>query len=274
MIKSIKKAIDILLYLSNFPEEPMPLWRITQDMDMNKTTCFHILETLHDSLLIEKVSSREGYRLGPVAYMLTRYGRYQESLIVVCLPIIKWLKRQIDATILLTVVCDGIKYIILHVDGEERFDYKNSEIIQGHLETTATGMLMMAYMDGESMRRVNYRSGRKKDGEQETTQAALMHKRLLKKIQTDGYAHVSIAAEQRQSYAFRIWDGKRTVAAIGVLYANKKDNEEMRRDVIKKGKLAAKEISRRLMFRVVDDNCNNVSDNKKKEAGGLVNENC
>lgn len=252
MIKSIQKAVDVLLYLSDTPEEPISLHQISQELEMNKTTCLHILETLHESLLVEKVSRHDGYRLGPAAYMLTRYGRYQESLCEVCLPIIKWLNKQIDATILLTVICDGIKYIILHVDADERFDFKNSEIIQGHLETTATGRLMMAYMDNESLQRALSRCGRQ-SGEAENSEELETLKKQLKKYQKNGYSHLNITEEQRQSYAFRIWDGKRTVAALGVLYANKKDSPEMRERVIAKGRLAAKEISRRLMFKTVEE---------------------
>jgi len=232
------------MLLSDSPETPIPLHRMAEMLSLNKTTCHHILETLQESLLVEKVSRTDGYRLGPAAYMLTRYGRYQESLIDVCQPIVKWLNHQLDATVLLTVVCDGIKYIILHIDNEERFDYRNSEIIQGHLETTATGLLMLSGMDKESLQRVDYR---RKAGDAAPVPAD--RQRKLKQIRHNGYAYVHDEEQQRHSYAFRIHDGRRTVAAIGVLYADRKDSAEMREKVIAKGRAAANEISRRLMFR-------------------------
>ena len=244
MIQSIQKAVAVLMLLSDSPETPVPLHKMAEMLSLNKTTCHHILETLQESLLVEKVSRTDGYRLGPAAYMLTRYGRYQESLIDVCQPIVKWLNRQLDATVLLTVVCDGIKYIILHIDNEERFDYRNSEIIQGHLETTATGLLMLSGMDKESLQRVDYH--RKAN---ESAPAPADRDRKLKQIRHNGYAYVHDEAQQRHSYAFRIHDGRRTVAAIGVLYSDRKDSSEMREKVISKGRAAANEISRRLMFR-------------------------
>lgn len=258
MIQSIQKAIAVLFLLSDSPETPIPLHKMAETLDMNKTTCHHVLETLRESLLVEKVSRADGYRLGPAAYMLTRYGRYQESLIEVCRPIIKWLNRQVDATVLLTVVCDGIKYIILHIDNEERFDYRNSEIIQGHLDTTATGLLMLSGMDKESMQRVDYRCR----GNAETVTHE-DRKRILKKIRQSGYAYVHDAQEQRHSYAFRIHDGRRTVAAVGVLYAARKDSPEMRERVISKGRAAANEISRRLMFRA-EPCCADLQDKSEK----------
>lgn len=244
MIQSIQKAVAVLMYLSDAPEKPVPLHRLAQALDMNKTTCHHVLETLQESLLVEKVSRTDGYRLGPAAYMLTRYGRYQESLIEVCRPIVKWLNQQLDATVLLTVVCDGIKYIILHIDNEERFDYRNSEIIQGHLETTATGLLMLASMDKESLRRVDYRLR----GSAAALEGAELEKKLVR-IRKNNYAHVFDEEKKRHSYAFRIHDGWRTVAAIGVLISDHKNTPETREKIILKGRTAAGEISRRLMFR-------------------------
>lgn len=249
MIKSIQKAVDILLYLSNEPEKPVALHDIARDLDINKTTCYHILETLQESLLVEKISRREGYRLGPTAYMLTRYGRYQESLVEICTPVIRWLNKQLDESVLLSVACDGIKYIIMYIDGDERFDFKDSEIVRGSLETTATGQMMMAYMDAENLSRVYDRCKQRGCAIQEQEAFA----RRLKAIRQQGYAHVDNVGEQRQSFAFRIWDGKRTVGAIGVLYANRRDSPQMRQRVIGKGKIAAQEISRRLIFREADD---------------------
>jgi len=245
MINSVKKAMDILAYLSNSPEESVPLKKLSQDLGLNKSTCSHILDTLCTSLFVERVSRKDGYRLGAGAYMLTRYGRYQESLIEICSPVIKWLNDQLDATVFLTVVCDGMKYIIFHIDSEEHIDIHHSEIIQGNIETTASGLLMMAYMDTESLERVASRSNRKECWG--AISAAMENQ--LRKIRGNGYAQVSDEAEKRQSFAFRIWDGNRTVASIGVLYPNSKNTQEMRRKVIVQGKTAAAEVSRRLMFK-------------------------
>lgn len=248
MIQSIKKAIDILYYLADEPEKAIPLGEIARRMDMNKTTCAHILNTLCETALVERISRRAGYRLGPGCFMLSRYGRYQQSLIEVCMPVMSWLKKQIDATVLIAVVSDGTKYIVQNIEGEERLQYAASSIIKGHIIDTATGTLLMAYMDKDCLGRVYFRSKDedKKDFMQHLP-SDINQEKLFQQIRNDGYYHLSVENEDRQAFSFRIWDGRGTVAAIGVLYANEKDSAQMRRLVVAKGKIAATEISRRLI---------------------------
>ena len=70
----------------------------------------------------------------------------------------------------------------------------------------------------------------------------------LKKIRVQGYSHCSIPAERHQSYAFKVMDGEKNVASLGVLYTDLKDSPEYREKVIKSGRIAAAEISRRKAF--------------------------
>ena len=244
MVKSVKKAIDILFYLSNDPENAIQLNQICKALDLNKSTCSHLLDTLCDSLMVEHVSRKEGYRLGPNAYLLTRYGRYQESLIEICSPIIRWLREKVSATVFLTVVCDGIKYIIFHEDGGETLDLRNGEIIKGNIETTASGQLMMAYMDQESLDRVCRRS---EDAGRFAKEMA-SREGYFRKIRERGYAHLYDEVNNRHSFAFRIWDGRKTVASIGLTYPDAVDSPQTRSHVTKMGRAAAEEINRRLRF--------------------------
>ena len=70
----------------------------------------------------------------------------------------------------------------------------------------------------------------------------------LKKIRMQGYSHCSIPSEKQQSYAFKVMDGEKNIASLGVLYFDLKDSPEYREKVIKSGKIAAAEISRRKAF--------------------------
>ena len=70
----------------------------------------------------------------------------------------------------------------------------------------------------------------------------------LKKIRVQGYSHCSIPTESHQSYAFKVMDGEKNVASLGVLYTDLKDSPEYREKVIKSGRIAAAEISRRRAF--------------------------
>ena len=118
MIKSVKKALDILTILSNSGEKPIPLAELAKQTALNKSTCAHIVDTMCEELYVERVSRKEGYRLGPWAYMLSRYGSYYNSLSKTAYPILKWLHKELDAAVFLSVVCNGRKY---------RFLYQNSK---------------------------------------------------------------------------------------------------------------------------------------------------
>ena len=79
MIKSVKKAMDILTILSNTGETPITLGELASKTGLNKSTCSHIVDTMCESFYVERISRKDGYRLGPWAYMLSRYGGYRST---------------------------------------------------------------------------------------------------------------------------------------------------------------------------------------------------
>lgn len=245
MIKSVKKAMDILTILSSTPETPIPLSELAMRTGLNKSTCAHIVDTLCESFYVERVSRKEGYRLGPWAFMLSRYGHYQNSLINVASPVMKWLHKHTDATVFISVICNGKKYIVYHIDKTNILPMSDGSIIQGYLETTASGLLLMANMDAETLRHAVSRR-EKEEASDAALSPALVKK--LGKIRDSGYSHISVVSQKTQSYAFGVTDGSKTVAAIGILYENEKDTPDFRAKVLKLGRMAATEISRRLIF--------------------------
>ena len=244
MIKSVKKAMDILTILSNSGETPITLAELAEKTNLNKSTCSHIVDTMCEELYVERVSRKEGYRLGPWSYMLSRYGSYYNSLSKLSYPILKWLHNQLDAAVFLSVVCNGRKYIILHIDPDNILPMSDGSMIQGDLETTATGRLLMAFMDSETF---HYTLAKRADESKKDVMTPDLEAEL-KKIRARGYSHCSVPADNHQSYAFKVMNDKKNIASLGVLYSDLKDSLEYREKVIKSGKIAAAEISRRKAF--------------------------
>lgn len=247
MIKSVKKALDILSLLSASAEKPMTLNELAEQTGMNKSTCAHIVDTLCDSLYVERVSRTKGYRLGPWAYMLSRYGHYQNALVSVSAPVLKWLQSKTGATVFISVACNGKKYIIYHIDKLGILERSDGSIIQGSLGTTATGMLLMTHMDAETLR---HSLNRRADAEEPVSSKMLTElNEKFKKIRQQGYAYVAVPTselEPHQSYAFAVTKGSKVVAALGILYPDSMNSEEYREAMMKSGRIAAHEISRRL----------------------------
>lgn len=247
-IKSVKKAMDILTILSASAEEPITLHELAEKTGLNKSTCSHIIDTMCESFYVERVSRKEGYRLGPWAYMLSRFGGYQNTLTKTSVPIMRWLRSKTEATVFLSVSCNGRKYITYYIDPERLMigmddlqPVSEGTIFQGYMESTATGLLLMAYMSAEMLERVLSWSGKGPRPSPELSEK-------LKKIRADGFAHMSVEIQHTQSYGFRVTKGSRTIAAIGVLYPDRLDTPEYRANIIKAGHAAAVELSRRISF--------------------------
>ena len=247
MIKSVKKAMDILTVLSDHAEETLSLAEIAERTGLNKSTCAHIVDTMCESFYVERVSRKDGYRLGPWAYMLSRYGSYQNSLIKAAAPVLKWLHKQTDATVFISVLCNGRKFIVYHIDDAGILDMSDGSMIQGYLETTATGRLLLAYLDNEGYHYTISR--RQADENYSHFEMTPELREELQTIRASGYAHCSVDVQQSQSFAFQVTDEDKTVAAVGLLYLNDKDSPEYRAGIIKAGHAAAAEIGRRLSFK-------------------------
>lgn len=246
MVKSVKKAMDILTILSNSPDSTMQLSELAARTGLNKSTCAHIVDTLCESFYVERVSRKDGYRLGPWAYMLSRYGRYQNSLVSVSAPILHWLHKRTEASVFIAVICNGKKYIVYHIDKANILPMSDGNIIQGYLESTATGRLLMANMDAETLRHTFSR--REKAGESGISELTPELQKHFKTIRSTGYSFYSADDPSTSSHAFSISNGSKVVAALGILYPVEMDTPEYRSKIKKLGRVAADEIGRRLYF--------------------------
>lgn len=241
MVKSVKKAMDILTVLSDRPESPISLQALSEQAGLNKSTCAHIVNTMCDSFFVERVSRKEGYQLGPATYILSRYGIYRQSLVNTSVPVLKWLNKQTNAVVTLAVLCNERRYIVYHIGAQDLPELRDSAIVQGYASPTATGMLLSAYAASE-----NYGHATKRKAVNSKDPLSAELNKEAKKIRARGYAYLHDETECRQTYAFRIAKGDKTVASIGLLYPDSQNTPEYEKRVIKVGMTAAKEISRRL----------------------------
>ena len=245
MIKSVKKAMDILTILSNTGETPITLGELASQTGLNKSTCSHIVDTMCESFYVERISRKDGYRLGPWSYMLSRYGGYRSSLVKIASPVLKWLRNRTGASVFISVVCNGRKYIVYHIDRDNLLPMSDCSIIQGYMESTATGRVLMAYMNSSSFN--SALSHRTPEEREQLTSPEF--KAMLKGIRTAGYTMVDVVSQNTKSYALPVFDAdNKVIAALGILYHNDADTPEYREQLLKAGKTAANEISRRLAF--------------------------
>ena len=109
MIKSIHKASFILRILSDAYPDGVKLEDISTISKINKSTCVRILDTLIEEQLAERMQFAL-YRLGAGCFHLTRSGRFDESRLSVCRPVLKWLYKETGHTVLISEIQNGTKY--------------------------------------------------------------------------------------------------------------------------------------------------------------------
>ena len=142
MIQSVQKAMEILRVVSDGKNHPVPLMEIAQKTGYPKPTCAHLLETLCHDGYAERVSHAEGYRLGAAAYYLTRYGSFEQPLVSLCRPVMRWMERKTHATVILSVLRNRQKFIIAYADTEQNLLREHPSICMDDLYRTATGRAM------------------------------------------------------------------------------------------------------------------------------------
>ena len=95
MIGSLHKAFRVLELLADDQEQARPLGVIAARLGLNKATCAHVLKTLSELGYVEQLGPRQGYRLGPMAYALTRGRPYRRDLVAAAEPLMTELARQV-----------------------------------------------------------------------------------------------------------------------------------------------------------------------------------
>lgn len=144
----------------------------------------------------------------------------------------------------ISVICNGKKYIVYHIDSVNLLPMSDGNIIQGYLETTASGLLHMANMDKEAL--IHTLNRRKRAGEAGITTITPQFLKFLNGIRTNGYCFYSPNDPTICSHAFAVNNGNKVVAALGIVYSSEKDSDSYHSKIYRLGHIAASELSRRL----------------------------
>ncbi len=256
MIHAVQKAMKILSVLSDTPSQPVPLMDIAQRTGYPKPTCSHILETLcHDGYVV-RVSQTKGYLPGPALYCLTRYGRYEEELVSLCRPVMRWMERTSHATVILSVIRNGQKFIIDYADTEQQMLSDHFRIRLDDIYRTATGRVILSHMSLNEIREIYEKHGppNSEQWPQVTDLDSLLGQ--LEPLRTQTIVSTGIenglVIHQNIAFASPLFRGKTCVGAIGLAWRVSEKNVPLPREVesllittLKKG---TQEIKRRLCY--------------------------
>ena len=244
MIQSLEKAFRIIEHQAAEPEEPMSLGSIASSLGLNKATCSHILKTLVSLNYAEQMGPRQGYRLGPMAYSLTRQGPYRKDLVAVAEPLVTQLAAEVRETVLVSTLSRGTRFTLCQVDGTRDVQVKAQPMATANVYETATGRLLLAHLGSKELAAFVRENGlpgtrwSEVDGE-EALGAVLV---TLRKAQV--VAHVT--PHQVVGLACPIREGERVVAALGLFLPEYRFVGEHKEAILRGMRRTAERISSRV----------------------------
>ena len=167
MIKSVQKALNILKVLSDTPYESISLKEISEKTKIEKSTCHHLLETLCAEGFAQNFGLSGKYILGPDAYLLTRFGKYNETLISICHPLLTFNAKKTKNSVFLAEHANNQKIIIDKIDSNKNIFNHNAQIFTDDIYRTATGRILMSHMTRDEVFKLFQKYGTPKNGDWE-----------------------------------------------------------------------------------------------------------
>lgn len=255
MIESVRKAMQILVAVSDGKGEPIALKEISSRSAIPKPTCSHLLKTLTQDGYLKRISHSAGYVLGPATHYLSRYGRYENEMIALARPVMRWMEKKTGATVVLSVIENHQKYIIEYFDEAQNLFSEHPLIRTDDIYRTATGRAILAEMSREEVEAVWEKSGPPPFGDWnevtslETLLSALDTVRGERIVISEG----SLRKDSRtKGFAVPLFHGKACVGAVGLAWTRTDEGEEellaLEKDLCKVLSKGAREIQRRLSY--------------------------
>jgi IclR family KDG regulon transcriptional repressor len=143
VVKSVHNAIRILEALGR--EEGLGVTRISQLLDLPKSSVHDILSTLHNAGLVEKDCQLNHYSLGLKLFELGNMARANLELRQIATPFLRSLNEELDETVHLTIL-DG--WEVLYIECFESAKQLRTYSVIGvraPLHCTAVGKAILAF---------------------------------------------------------------------------------------------------------------------------------
>lgn len=255
MIGAVQKTVKILNTISEGKNNPVSLLHISSVTGINKSTCSHILSTLESEGFVKKISRTKGYVLGPAAYCLSRHGKYESEFVSICHPLIRWLHKKTNCSVILAVIEGSRKYTIDYIDTENKILPEISEIMPDDIYRTATGRIIMANMDKSDIKRIFEKNGIPPEGHWDEVSSLETLEAKLSELDRNGIAQTYCVRDDGKimlGYAAAVFRYTKCVGAIGVaVLCTRQEYEqfEEKETLIKHNIIKARvEIGRRLKY--------------------------
>lgn len=216
MIQSLERALDLLEYLADHPDDPVTATALADHFALNRSTATSLLKTLVARGYVEQAGPRLGYRLGPMTHYLVRHGPYSPDLVAAAEPVMNALATELQESFVLARLHQNRLFMLYQAQGDQVLSLRHDLIIAEAIYRTANGRLLLSYL-GEPELRAFLLQKPLPDPEWPEARDERKLRQLLANISASGrYVDVTPQGVARASYPVR-QHGK-VVAALG-LYA-------------------------------------------------------
>ncbi len=245
MIQVIQRALNVLSHLSKAGDQPCILGDIARAAGLNPATCSRILGTLMSEGYVEQDGPRKGYRLGPMAYVLTARGPYRKDLVTCAEPVVRHLAETTGETSLVAVLNHNARYTICQVDGSQDVQVRSDAVLRGDVYTTATGRLLLAHLADNALDAFLDATGLPNC---QAWPEATTRKSLEKELASirDEAVLIQHADMQIAGLSCAIRSSGSVVAALGLYLPDSRFTGTHKTTILKEMKAAAAEIGRRM----------------------------
>ena len=223
-IKALKKAVDILLKISEM-KESASLDEITRLTELKKTTCFRLLKSMCELNLIEKVDATKKYRLGPLVISLGLAALSQLDLYKVAYPLMKKLRDDTEETVNLSIVDNAEILFIERLPSRHLVNINLGVGSRLPVHLTSQGKAIMAFLPEEKFDRLIEQINAKYDGDPiniESLRMQLGDIRERKYVHSDGELEKGLCAVA----APILNHNGHAIAAINVSYSKMRHPEK------------------------------------------------
>ncbi len=149
VVRSVQNAIRILDILGR--SEGLGVTRISQLLNLPKSSVHDILSTLQSEGLVEKNYERNNYCLGLKLFELGNMARNNLELRRIATPFLKSLNHDLDETVHLTIL-DGWEVLYIECfESTKRLRTYSVIGVRAPLHCTAVGKAILAFFDEEQV---------------------------------------------------------------------------------------------------------------------------
>ena len=152
MSQSLKKGIDTLLFLAG--RKSAGVTELAEELGVNKSTAFRILDTFLEANMVEKNKDTLKYRLGPAILKLSEQYYHNFNIIESARPVMESLSAEIRESVHLCILANNNAVIIEQILSNFRLAVNAKVGNSEPLHCSSVGKCLLAFTSQENREKI------------------------------------------------------------------------------------------------------------------------